>query len=397
MSNNLSKFIHPVIVKFAILGALDRFVLIYAVYIMFFAKIGISPFLIGIILSVYEVGKICGEPIFGVIADKFGRKNVIIIGFFMKAIGISSWILNPSVYTAFFGCALIGISKASITGIIEAYMYDEFTSYSITDKFKDAVAIKSVVTNISASIGGLSAGILYQLNGFNGVFITSVTMIVCISIPYVYIFMSDAKIYTKENTNKTPITIIKNSIAYLKSDSTLFIYTIIVALFYSAYIVYTDTNKIIMNQIGMTPDFIAKVYSIAHIVPVITTIIFIYFKPILGISVVAVLATMIWIGIGFLSHMFYGKALVGSILIYLFMFPVFDTCIKDSFHNKIKHSNIRSTLVSFSCLISSFINIVSHSSIGFIAAKYSYSVSVFIFSISISLIGLVLLSKIKNI
>lgn len=374
-----SKMFHPIVIKFCLLGALDRFMLIYSVYIMFFAKIGLTPSMIGITLALYEVAKIFSDPIFGSFADKYGRKLVIIIGFCLKAIGVLLWILVPGIPSAIFGVMLIGLGKAG-TNNIESYMYDEFKFNKIDEKFRNTIALKSILTNLSASLGGYVTSILYKFGGFNAVFLCSVLIITIVSIPYICFALKDGMEYTINNRKKNLLEVVKNSISYLNQRKIVAISVILVSIFYSGYIVFTDTNKMIMNEIGFTPDFIAKIYAVAHLSPAITTIIFLIFRPGILIRAIIIITTTVWIGIGVSAIIFYGNATISAILIYLLLFPIFDACIRDNLHRLISDSSLRSTIMSFSHFISSIINIIASLTIGFVAQKYSYSISISVFS-----------------
>jgi len=374
---------NKVVLKFCLLGALDRFMLIYSVYIMFFAKIGLNPATIGLILAFYEIGKILSDSVFAALADKHGRKNLICIGFLFKACGISLWVIFPGVISAFVGVFLIGIGKSG-TNNIDSYMYDELKANNYEKYFKSAIAMKSIVTNISASIGGYASSVLYTIGNFEAVFLAAIFVILFISIPYILFFLKDSKLYITENQNKSILYVAKNGFLVIKNNRKIFYSIILVAIFYSAYIMYTDTNKMIMNDIGFSPDLIAKIYSVAHIIPAITTTIFLIFRPGILIRGIVVLTMIIWISIAVSAYILYGKPLVAVILVYLFMFPIFDSCIKDNLHRVINNSSVRATILSFSSLLSSFINIISSILIGFIANKYSYQVSIVIFSILIS-------------
>ncbi len=381
---------NPIILKFCLLGVLDRFMLIYSVYIMFFAKIGLTPALVGMVLAFYEFGKIFGDPIFSILADKYGRKMLIIIGFLFKAFGVLTWVLYPSITTAFIGVFFIGSGKSG-TNNIDSYMYDEFKNNKLDSKFKDVIAMKSIFTNISASIGGFFTSFLYKFGGFNAVFLSSVIIIMCVSIPYISFFLKDSKTYTKANKKLSMFEIAKEGFSYAKTNSRIFYGVILSAIFYSVYIIMTDTNKMVMNDIGFTPDFIARVYAIAHIIPAITTFIFIVIQPGLLIRGVVLISIIMWISIAVVSSTFYGKPLVTSILMFLFMFPIFDTCIKDNLHRMIANSSFRSTILSFSHLISSFLNIFLSLLIGFVADQYSYKYSMVLFPILISVLTFIVM------
>jgi len=378
------------ITKFCLLGVLDRFILIHAVLVIFFAHIGLTPALIGMILSGYEIGKIFGDSMCGTIADKYGRKNVIIFGFIIKAISILSFVFVPGMISCFIGTMMIGFGRSG-TSNIESYMYDEFKSNKIDEHFKSALALKSIMSNVGASLGGYAASFLYKLNGFNGIFITSSLVMLFISIPYVIFFLKDHKEYTLKNTDHNLIKIIHKGLSYLKQNLYIGLSIVIVSIFYSTYIIYTDTNKMIMNDIGLSPDFIAKIYAIAHIFPIITTSVFLIFRPGLLIRAIIILSSIIWLGIGLTAFLFYGNATVAAILFFLLLFPIFDTCIRDNMHRLIKDSSIRSTIVSFSHLISSMINIFASLCIGFIAEKSSYANSLIFFSIFIIIFTFVIL------
>ena len=379
----MSTIFNKTILKFCLLGVLDRFMLIYSVYIMFFAKIGLNPMMLGAVLATYEFGKIFGDPIFASLGDKHGKKTLIIYGFAFKGLGVLSWVLFPGIASSFVGVLFIGAGKSG-TNNIDSYMYDEFKSNDIANKFEDAIALKSIFTNLSASCGGFFASILYKKGGFDAVFLSSAVIIFCVSIPYILFALNDSKSYVKENKNISILSIVKNGLSCTKADNNVLFSVVMTAIFYSVYIIMTDTNKMVMNDIGFTPDFIARIYAIAHIIPAITTAVFLIIRPDLMIGGVVTLSIVIWISISVISFNLYGQPLIASILMFLFMFPIFDVCLKDQMQ-KVIPSELRSTINSFSHLISSFFNIIFSLTIGFIANNYSYQHAMTAFPIMISI------------
>ena len=111
--------------KFYAFSFFDDFILIYPLYAVMFADARLSPSKITSLFVIWSLTSFLLEVPTGVLADKYPRKNILIIGILIRALGFSSWLLWRNYLGFMLGFILWGIKSALTSGTKEALVYDE--------------------------------------------------------------------------------------------------------------------------------------------------------------------------------------------------------------------------------------------------------------------------------
>jgi len=153
-----------------------------ALYITSKFNVGMTE--VGAIFAIYSGGAFFGNMIGGALADKFGRKTMLIIGLiFSAAISIMMGVINE--WELFYGLALVTGLLSEFGGpAVQAMIADILPLQKRTDGF----GILRVVINLSAAIGpaigGVLAGVNYLLLFITDSVISLITaIIVLIALP----------------------------------------------------------------------------------------------------------------------------------------------------------------------------------------------------------------------
>lgn len=100
-----------------------------------FADYGTNSFQLSILLAVWSATSFLFEIPSGVLADKYSRKMILVIGQIIRALGYFSWLQMPSSWAPLIGFALWGVGSACISGTLEALIYDELKQKQRERKF----------------------------------------------------------------------------------------------------------------------------------------------------------------------------------------------------------------------------------------------------------------------
>src|SRR5688572_30134248 len=73
---------------------LDAANLIGVIFVLFFSYWGLNPFEISLLIAIWSVTTILTEVPFGVLADTYSRKNLLIVGLILKAVGFGFWMMG---------------------------------------------------------------------------------------------------------------------------------------------------------------------------------------------------------------------------------------------------------------------------------------------------------------
>ena len=357
------------------LAFMNKFLFFYSFFIPYFMHIGITPMSLGMALSVFEVAKIISDVPTGILADRFGRKYVLIGGFTLMGLALASWIYMPNINGVVIGMALFGVSKVSFYGKFESYFYDEMKVLGAGDKFHKLMSFVSILNNIGAAASGFIALRLFNHGGYELVFKAAFFMILFVILPFFIFLMPNSPIPVDENVKAQgrpgAITILKNAFIYLKADKRLMFTTILTALSFTIYILTAETHRIILKNIGATQETITMVYVACHVSQILMAFIVSTRKKPTSLMVPIVKYIMVLMTIISFSYFNYGYVTVAAMLIYIFLWPFVEIKVKSGLHNLAK-SDVRATLASFCTITSSAFNGVFSLVIGAVSEHYSY-------------------------
>jgi len=115
---------------------LDDFILVYPVYVLLFQNSGISPFQISVLLAIWSITTLILEVPTGIWADKYSRRNLIILGELIRALGYLFWLIGGNFWMFAIGFILWGAKGALTSGTFDAFVYDELKDIGKTDQYE---------------------------------------------------------------------------------------------------------------------------------------------------------------------------------------------------------------------------------------------------------------------
>jgi len=158
--------------KVSLYRFLDAFKLIALIFTLLFANNGLSPFEISLLIVFWSVSQLLFEIPMGIVADKYPRRNVLIVASLLVALGFSLWLIGGFFFYA-VGMILYGLRNALVSGTHEAFVYDELESLDNADQY----------ANINGRLdGSMQLGFMLSviLGGFIGQFSFSLAIILSI-------------------------------------------------------------------------------------------------------------------------------------------------------------------------------------------------------------------------
>lgn len=139
------------------------FMPIYAVSALLFQSNGISILQLSILLAINTVPCILLEIPSGILADRWSRKNLLVIASFLKALGFICWLVPNQFVMYAVGYICWGISSAFCSGSKEALLYDSLKCENKEDQFEQVYGTGNFIAKISGvfacAIGGYFSSI----------------------------------------------------------------------------------------------------------------------------------------------------------------------------------------------------------------------------------------------
>ena len=136
---------------------------------LYLTSIGVTPEIVGLMLSVAMVGMVIGESSGGWVADKTGGKLPMTVGTFISGLAVFCFVLTQNmalIFTIFFFWGLI---RSALFGPGRGYIS---TNAPVLRK-ATFMAIITMMMSASRSIGALPSGFLADNLGFHAVFFVS--------------------------------------------------------------------------------------------------------------------------------------------------------------------------------------------------------------------------------
>lgn len=140
---------------------------IYPIYVLFFQYKGLSLSSISLLLIIWSIPGLILEIPSSILADRWNRRYLLIIGRILKGLCFIIWGLSDGFFGFAAGFLLWGISGALSSGTEEAWLYDYLSANSQETEF-DRVLGKStfysqLATGIACVVGSLLATISMTL------------------------------------------------------------------------------------------------------------------------------------------------------------------------------------------------------------------------------------------
>lgn len=191
---------------------ISTMILFYIVDTLFYLERGISSSAYMFFVVVMYITRLIFEIPSGILADKYGKKKILLISQIMFIISTIIFIFAYN-YTVFIIAIIIAsLQKCFSTGIVNSFLYE---SLKEKEKFNKVLFIKNTMYCISYMIAMLLGGYLGEKYGL--IIDYYVTLIPLILGLIIICFIKDT-INNKESNTKRKIDILRNGITEIKNN-----------------------------------------------------------------------------------------------------------------------------------------------------------------------------------
>lgn len=112
------------------------FILIYPVYMLLFESKGLSVFEITMLLIIWSIPVFLLEIPSGILADRWSRKRMIVIGTSFKLVTLVLWFSADGFWMFALGFVFWGVMEAFCSGSTEALLFDVLKKYGLDDDYE---------------------------------------------------------------------------------------------------------------------------------------------------------------------------------------------------------------------------------------------------------------------
>jgi len=245
--------------KMSIYRFLDAVKLVGVIFVLLFAHNGMSPFQISVLISIWSITQLLLEVPLGTIADKYPRRNLLIIALLVHAFGLVLWLGDNFIFYA-AGFILWGFKNALVSGTQEAFVYDELKTYGketlyekVNGKLESAFWIG---ITLSAVLGGFVASVNYDW-----VIISSIVTTFLAIIPLLTI----KSVKPSKSTGETEyLNVLKKSIKEIRTNTTLWGIIAFFCLIFATYGAADEYWALIYQAIGLPVSAIGLFVALGY-------------------------------------------------------------------------------------------------------------------------------------
>lgn len=254
------------ITKLYIYKFFDDFIIIYPLYAVMFADKGLSASQISILFLAWSVTSFILEIPSGVLADRFDRRSVLIIGQFVRVIGYALWLFIPNFVGFFIGFMFWGMKSALTSGTFEAYVYDAIKSYNVENSYKKVYGRLKSISFVAILLASITASPLVTF-GYEALLVLSITSLIISN--GALLFSSSFKIH--ESTHeKAYFKILKRGISLVLKKKSL----LIMVLFSSCIVGFMALDEYLplySKEAGLDVRLVGTLLAIYSLVQAITS------------------------------------------------------------------------------------------------------------------------------
>jgi MFS family permease len=362
------------------------------VTVLFFQEHGLNAEQIFTLTSTYAVSIVIFEVPSGYLADLWGRKSMIVLGFILSLIG-NLFFLMDGLLPFIFAEIFLGIGASFISGCDSAIFYDSLKSLGREDRFKKLIGRYRSYGNFSEGLAGIFGGILASYAVVYTVYGRVFILLLGVIFSLLLVEPEREVVESREGRLKLLLRVVKYALFSNKRvmwliylSGTLGAVTLNMAWFSQFFFKSVDLDPIYYGVIWAAMQFASGIYAIVgtHYVDLVgkrngmISLILFVFLGFIGLS----FSTNIFVGIFFILITYFIRGV---------NLPVLDFYL----HEEIG-SDIRATVISLKSLVVRLIFTILAPFYGFLVDNYSLQRGLQAAGVVYSCLGLIsLLSILK--
>lgn len=306
---------------------------------------GLSVSQISTLLAVWSITSFLLEIPSGVLADKYNRRNILILAQTFRIVGFLIWYLFPNFWGFLVGFVFWGLKSAFTSGTLEAHLYDGLASTGQEKKYSKILGSLKGLSFVAILLSSALASILFFL-GFRNLLLLSVASLV-ISI---LALATSGSVKIVQSTYETKyLSLLKEGLLNVVNNRKLFLLVLISSVLVGAMAV-DEYFALYVNEVHLSISLVGYLFAGYSLLQALASVVAHRFEtqnlllPILGMF------SLVLLLIGF-SGNFIGVAL----FMLLAFIASFGQVLSSGAIQEITKSHVRATVSSVSGFLAEII------------------------------------------
>ncbi len=226
---------------------------IYPIYLLLFQSKNMSVNQISMLLVIWSATAVILELPTGLLADHWNRRNLLVVGGILKAVGYCCWIISNGFIFYALGFVLWGIGGALSSGSEEALLYDSLKAVGKEDRFDQILGKGRFLAGVSNILAALTGGFIGEKFGYQTALLASVIiafiaagiMATCKEVN----FYKDNLVNQEEKADKKTLA---NSLSFLFKNREILLLSILSLFVITTAGVLDEYDQLIAKEYGLT-------------------------------------------------------------------------------------------------------------------------------------------------
>ncbi|RTY62323.1 MFS transporter [Pseudomonas veronii] len=361
-----------------------------SLFVLYLLQLGITQGEIGVLQSFLFFSSVALEIPSGLLADRYGRKFSLIIGFLgLFVSGVGFLLFSSFIPFAIIFC-LFGASIAMGSGSDRALLYDNLLAEHRTEEYPKILSRARAIGAVSLGLSMLLGGVLQNTWSWNTVYIffaiskligaLAVTFIPEIKLPSISLNSNKASSMHNKKTERVSTSLIN----FFRSKKGAYLIPLFIgyALFELSTIPLFIYGQPFFSMQGLDIPIIAGIYAAVEAMSAAMFIAAGFICSRFSLGIISFTTTIIVTFLLFILSLNIGLiASIASFLLIMSLPAIYETSYETYIHDNIE-SHIRASCLSVANLVNSVIIGISYTIFGGLLGIYGFSLTLIIVAAS---------------
>ena len=230
---------------------------IYAFYTLLFVEKELSTSEIAVLIALWSGFSIIFELPSGILADRWNRRNMLIIAALVEGLCFLTWSLSSSFIMFAIGFFFWAVGNAFVSGTEEGLIYDNLKSDGIENQFSLIYGRSRFYANIGNLVGIATSGLLVQFISIENIALLSAG--ICVVNSLIASRLRERNYYAANMSDRTikVFGTFKEAISLFKKSKSSLIMVVFLILFSSLVSYLDEFDALIVNDLQVDKSWVS--------------------------------------------------------------------------------------------------------------------------------------------